>query len=45
MSLKNLPKFIQLQSISKSRFNGINTNLDITLPNKLDMVTLEFLLA
>jgi hypothetical protein len=29
MSLKNLPKFIQLQSISKSWFSKINTNSDI----------------
>jgi hypothetical protein len=26
MSLSNLPKFIQLRSISKSRFSKINTN-------------------
>jgi hypothetical protein len=45
MSLRNLPKFIQLQSISKSRFRGINTNSNITHPNNLDMVTFEFLLA
>jgi hypothetical protein len=45
MSLRNLPNFIQLRSISKSRFNNINTNLDITPPNNLDMVTFEFLLA
>jgi hypothetical protein len=44
MSLRNLSKFIQLQSISKSRFNGINTNSDITPPNNLDMVTFKFLL-
>jgi hypothetical protein len=44
MSLRNLPKFIQLQSISNSRFNKINTNLDITPPNNLDMVTFEFFL-
>jgi hypothetical protein len=43
--LRNLPKFIQLQSISKSRFSKINTNLDTTPPNKLDMVTFEFLLT
>jgi hypothetical protein len=30
MSLRNLPKFIQLRSVSKSRFNKINTNSDIT---------------
>jgi hypothetical protein len=45
MSLRNLPKFIKLQSISKSRFSKINTNLDITPPNNLDMVTFEFFLA
>jgi hypothetical protein len=45
MSLRNLPKFIQLRSISKSRFSKINTNSDITPPNNLDMVTFEFLLA
>jgi hypothetical protein len=45
MSLRNLPKFIQLQSFSKSRFSKINTNLDITPPNNLDMITFEFLLA
>jgi hypothetical protein len=44
MSFRNLPKFIQLRSISKSRFSGINTNSDITPPNNLDMVTFEFLL-
>jgi hypothetical protein len=42
MSLKKLPKFIQLQSISKSRFSKINTNSDITPPNNLDMVTFDF---
>jgi glutaredoxin-related protein len=42
MSLRNLPKFIQLRSISKSRFNKINTNSKITPPNNLDMVTFEF---
>jgi hypothetical protein len=42
MSLRNLPKFIQLRSISKSRFNKINTNSDTTPPNNLDMVTFEF---
>jgi hypothetical protein len=45
MSLRNLSKFIQLHSISKSRFSGINTNSDITPPNNIDMVTFEFLLA
>jgi hypothetical protein len=35
MSLRNLPKFIQLRSISKSRLSGINTNLDITPPNNI----------
>jgi glutaredoxin-related protein len=45
MSLRNLSKFIQLRSISKSMFSGINTNSDITSPNNLDMVTFEFLLA
>jgi hypothetical protein len=43
--LRNLPKFIQLRSISKSRFSKINTNSYITHPNKLDMATFEFLLA
>jgi hypothetical protein len=43
--LRNLSKFIQLRSISKSRFNKINTNSDITPPNILDMATFEFLLA
>jgi hypothetical protein len=42
MSLRNLPKFIQLRSISKSRFDKINTNSDITPPNNLDMVTIDF---
>jgi hypothetical protein len=42
MSLRNLPISIQLRSISKSRFSGINTNLDITPPNNLNMVTFEF---
>jgi translation initiation factor 2B subunit (eIF-2B alpha/beta/delta family) len=41
----SLSKFIQLRSISKSRFSGINTNFDITPPDNLDMVTFEFLLA
>jgi hypothetical protein len=45
LSLRNLPKFIQLQSISKSRFNKINTNSYITPPNNLDMITFEFLLT
>jgi hypothetical protein len=45
MSLRNLSKFIQLHSISKSRFSGINTNSDITPPNNIDMVTFEFLLT
>jgi hypothetical protein len=45
MSLRNLSIFIQLRSISKSRFSKINTNLDITPPNNLDMVTFEILLA
>jgi hypothetical protein len=45
MSLRNLSKFIQLRSISKSRFSVINTNSDITSPNNLDTVTFEFLLA
>jgi hypothetical protein len=42
MSLRNLPKFIQLWSISKSRFSKINTNSDITPPNNLDNVTFKF---
>jgi hypothetical protein len=45
MSLRNLSIFIKLRSISKSRFNKINTNSDITPPNNLDMVTFEILLA
>jgi hypothetical protein len=45
MSLRNLPKFIQHQSISKSRFSKINTNSDITPVNNLNMVTFEFLLS
>jgi hypothetical protein len=45
MSLMNLSIFIQLQSISKSRFSRNNTNSDITPPNHLDMVTFEILLA
>jgi hypothetical protein len=44
MSLRNLPKLIQLRSISKSRFSKINTNSDIPPPKKLDMVTFEFFL-
>jgi hypothetical protein len=42
MSLRKLPKFIQLWKISKSRFSKINTNSDITPPNNIDMVTFEF---
>jgi hypothetical protein len=42
MSLRNLPKFIQLRSISKSWFSKINNNSDITPPNNLDMVTFDF---
>jgi hypothetical protein len=45
MSLRNLSKFIQLQSTSKLRFSGINTNSDITPPSNLDIVTFEFLLT
>jgi hypothetical protein len=45
MLLSNLSKFIQLRSISKPRFSKINTNLDITPPNNLDMATFDFLLA
>jgi hypothetical protein len=45
MLLRNLSIFIQLRSISKSRFSKINTNSDITPPNNLDMVTFEVLLA
>jgi hypothetical protein len=45
MPLKNLPKFIQLRSISKSRFSKINTNSDVEPPNNLDVVTFKFLLA
>jgi hypothetical protein len=45
MLLRNLSIFIQLRSISKSRFNKINTNSDITPPNNLDMVTFEILLV
>jgi hypothetical protein len=43
--VEDLSKFIQLRSISKSRFSWINTNSDITPPNKLDMVSFEFLLT
>jgi hypothetical protein len=42
---RNLPKFIQLRSISKSRFSRIKTNSDVTPPNNLDIVTFEFLLT
>jgi hypothetical protein len=45
MLLRNLSKFIQLRSISKSRLSKINTNSDITPLNDLDMVTFEFLLT
>jgi hypothetical protein len=45
MSLRNFSKFIQLRSISKSRFSRINNNSDFTPPNNLDMVTFELLLA
>jgi hypothetical protein len=45
MLLRNLSIFIQLRSISKSRFGKINIDSDITPPNNLDMVTLEFLLT
>jgi hypothetical protein len=45
MLLRNLSIFIQLRSISKSRFIKINTNSDITPPNNLDMVTFEILVA
>jgi hypothetical protein len=45
MLLRNLSKFIQLRSISKSRFSKINTNSDISPPNNLDMATFEFLLV
>jgi hypothetical protein len=44
MSLRNLSIFIQLQSISKSRFSKITTNSDITPLNNFDMVTFEFCL-
>jgi hypothetical protein len=39
--LRNLSIFIQLGSISKSRFSKINTNSDITPLNNLYMVTFE----
>jgi hypothetical protein len=42
MLLRNLLKFIQLQPISKSRFSGINTNSDITPPNNLTWLLLNF---
>jgi hypothetical protein len=45
MMLRNLSKFIELRSISKSRFSRIKTSLDITPPNNLDMITFEFLLT
>jgi hypothetical protein len=45
MLLRNLPKFIQLRSILKSRFSKINANSDITPLNNLDSVIFEFLLA
>jgi hypothetical protein len=45
MLSRNHSIFIQLWSISKSRFSKINTNSDITCPNNLDMVTFEILLA
>jgi hypothetical protein len=45
MSLRNRSIFVQLRSISKSRFNKINTNSDITPPNNFDMVTFKILLA
>jgi hypothetical protein len=44
-SFKNLSKFIQLCSISKSRFIKINNNSVITPLNNLDMITFEFLFA
>jgi hypothetical protein len=44
-AIEELSIFIQLRSISKSRFSKINTTSDITPPNNLDMVTFEFLLA
>jgi hypothetical protein len=45
MLLMSLSIFIQLRSISKSRFSKTNTNSDIIPPNNLDMVTFEILLA
>jgi hypothetical protein len=45
MSLRNLSIFIQLRSISKSSFSKINTNLDITPPNNLNIVTFKILLT
>jgi hypothetical protein len=42
MLLRNISKFIQLRSISKSRFSKININSDITPPNNLDIATFEF---
>jgi hypothetical protein len=42
MPLRNLPKFVPLRSISKSRFSKIKTNSDITPPNNLNMVTFKF---
>jgi hypothetical protein len=45
MLLRNFSIFIQLRSISKSRFSKINTNSDITPPNNLDMVTFEILIT
>jgi hypothetical protein len=45
ISLRNLSIFILLRSISKSRFNKINTNSNITSPNNLDMVTFEILVT
>jgi hypothetical protein len=44
MPLRNISIYIQLQSISKSRFSKINTNSDITPPSNLYMVTFEILL-
>jgi hypothetical protein len=44
ISLRNISIFIQLRSISKSRFSMINTNSDITPPNNIDMVTFKILL-
>jgi hypothetical protein len=45
MLLRNISIFIELRSISKSRFSKINTNSDITPPNNLDIVTFEILLT